>query len=147
MDKIDINKPKPIGDPNILQISKNIIVETQNFTKRNQTYCDVVLIDVLKNEQKFIGRFIEPQSKVKIKYNSGKILIYNDKFNTKLRKDVIVKVLALYSIIDDVIFAEDEETCLNIFDESIDTSFLKDKNNLTVKIDVERIKIKSLMRV
>lgn len=143
---IDINSPRLIGDPIITEISENIMVETQNYIFRYEKYTDVILINILTNEQYFIGRFKEPQSKVKILFNDGKILVYNDKYNYEKNNNVITNVLALYSILDDSIYAETEENALNIFNKDLDSSFLENKDRLLIEIDIER-KNKTLIRV
>lgn len=130
---IDINEPKPIGDPDIITIDKNLIIEIQNYKKRGEKYCDVTLINSLTDDEKIIGRFMEPISRIKVLYNDGKLLIYNDKFNNDEKKDVITKVLALYNIIDDVVYSESQEEMLNIFDENINSSYLEDKNKQITK--------------
>ncbi len=130
---IDINEPKPIGDPDIITIDKNLIIEIQNYKKRGEKYCDVTLINSLTDDEKIIGRFMEPISRIKVLYNNGKLLIYNDKFNNDEKKDVITKVLALYNIIDDVVYSESQEEMLNIFDENINSSYLEDKNKQITK--------------
>lgn len=143
---ININKPRTNGEPIITIITEKLIVETQNYIIRNDKYSDVVLINSLTDKQNFIGRFKEPQSQVKILFKDDKILVYNDEYNFEKKQDVITKVLALYSILDDTIYAETEENALNIFDKNIDSSYLEDKDKLLIEIDIER-KNKTLIRV
>lgn len=141
---IDINTPKKIGLPEIYNISNNLYVQVQNFDKRNVKYSDVTLINKELEKWAFIGRFIEPISKVKAAYNNGKILIYHDEYNSELRRDVITCVLSLYNILDDFSYACTEVEALNIFNENEITDYLQNKNNSIVKSDLERKKIKKL---
>lgn len=139
---IDINIPKKIGQPEIYNINRNLYIQIQNFKKRNVEYSDVFLIDKKHKNEIFIGRFIEPISKVKASYNDGKILIYHDEYNSELRCDVVTCVLLLYNMVDDINYSCSEEEALIIFDNNAITDYLENKNSSIVKIDLKRKKLR-----
>ena len=68
--------------------------------------------------------------KIKAKYNNGKILIYIDKFIQEKEKSLITNVLSLYDVVDQMVYCVTEEEALHLFDSSIDTSSLKNKERM-----------------
>lgn len=132
----NINVPKQIGNPEVLEIGENIYVSTTLYEKRGNRFYDVSFIN--KDKEFFIGRFDKEDSSIKIDYKDGKILIYLDSFNRECEKMVITKVLSLYDILDDVTYACTEEEALKLFDSNMDANYLKNKNNIIVRSDVEK---------
>lgn len=143
----DINIKKTMEPPEIYDISRNLSIKIQNvqvLDKIMYKYSDVILINKELEKEAFIGRFIEPISKVKVSYNNGKILVYHDEYNSEIRCDVITCVLSLYDILDDFSYSCTEKEALNIFDDNLTTDYLQDKNSSIVKSDLERKKLKRL---
>lgn len=132
----NINVPKQIGSPEVLEIGENIYVSTTLYEKRGNRFYDVSFIN--KDKEFFIGRFDKEDSAIKIDYKDGKILIYLNSFNRECEKMVITKVLSLYDILDDTTYACTEEEALKLFDNNIDTKYLQNKDNLIIRRDVEK---------
>ena len=134
--RTNINVLKKIGLPEILKISENIYISIQKCELRGNKFIDVMLNN--KGEEKFLGRFINENNRVCVKYNNGKILIYFDKFvDGKMQ---VEKIYSLYDVLDDTFYSLTELEALNLFDEKRDATYLKNKNNLTVRSDLEKIK-------
>lgn len=132
----DINIPKQLDNSDILKISDKAYVSSTLYEKRGNKFYDVVFVN--NEKEYFIGRFINKEQPIKIGYNNGKILIYLDSFNNEIKKMVITKVISLYDILNDITYACTEEEALNLFDESISTEHLKNKDSLIIRNDVEK---------
>ena len=132
----DINKVKLIYTIDNIKISEEINIKINLCEKRGNRFYDVVFY--LKDKEILLGRFDKEENKVCAKYKDGKILIYNNKFNKHTNQMEIIKVLSLYEIVDDTFYSCTEEEALNIFDKSIDASYLKNKNNPIYRSDIEK---------
>lgn len=132
----NINEPQKVGTPDRQVISKNIFITIQEYELRGNRFVDIVLNK--DEEEKFLGRFINEENKVKTKYNNGKILMYLDKFIEN--KMQVTKIFSLYDILDDTFYSVTELEALNLFDKNIDANYLKNKDNLIVRTDLEKKK-------
>lgn len=121
-----------------VKINENTNINITLNEKRNNKFFDVVLN--LKNKEIFLGRFIKEFNKISAKYNEGKILIFCDEFDQKDRRMKISEVLSLYEVVDDTFYSCTEIEALNIFDNSLDTSFLKKPHNPIHRSDIEKNK-------
>ena len=133
----DINTPKIISK-NILRISDTVWIEKSLYEKRGYKFYDIELS--LNSNKIFLGRFSKDYNDLDVKYNEGKILICNTKFDFESKKIVIIKVLDLYDMSDDMFYCTTEQEALNIFDSNIDTSYLTNKNKFIVRNDIEKKK-------
>ena len=136
--KYDINIPKLLEEPTIIEIGDASSIKVFYYEKRNTKYYDVILD--ANGKETFLGRYVREYNKVKAKYKDGRILIYNDIINASKREFEITKILALYDILDDVFYSCTEEEALNLFDNQLETNFLENKDNLIVRSDIEKRK-------
>ena len=134
----DINIPKLLYPIEVMNIGDNIKLEIGLYEKRKNKFYDVILR--INNSEFFLGRFNKTYNTVKAKYNDGKILIYTPEFNDNTKSMQIIEVLSLYEILDDTFYSCTQEEALNIFDNSIDSSYLKNKNKPIYRMDIEKNK-------
>ena len=134
----DINKPKLVHSKDIIKISDKVSIEIGLYTKRGSSFYDVVL----KNNSKeiFLGRFPKMYDTVKAKYNDGKILIFNDRFDEEAKTVKIIKVHSLYDILDDTFLSCTEEEAITMFDSTLDTSGLISSQNMIYRSDIEKVR-------
>ena len=132
------NEPKLLGPIETIKISENLTIKKGLYEKRGNAFYDISI--VLLDKEIFIGRFPKDFNDIKIKYKDGKILVYYDELNEEYEKKIIIKVFSLYDIIDDVFYSCTEEEALTKFDDNIDTSYLKNRNNYIYRSDIEKTK-------
>lgn len=121
-----------------MKISDNCCIIITEFRKRKKLLYDVVF----KNNEtkKFIGRYPKYDTLFNVKYFNGKILVYGEEFNKKIGSVVITNVYELYNILDDCYYSLAEEEALKLFYPEADINFLKNKDRLIVRVDLEKIK-------
>lgn len=119
---LGITKPMPLFNSTIYPIDKGKFVEIQLYKKRAEKYYEVVFHNL--ESEIYFGKFTKDNNLLGIKYNDGKILVYNESFNHEKRKMNIVEVLALYDIEDDTFYYCTEENAISMFDENIDCTGL-----------------------
>lgn len=134
----NINEPKLLYSKDIIKISDSAFIEVGLYEKRKDVFYNVTL--KLGSEEIFIGKFPKIYDSLEVKYKDGKILVYTNKFDSKAKAMKIIKVYSLYEISDDIFYSCTEEEALNIFDKNIDSSYLKNKDNLIYRTDVEKIR-------
>ena len=121
-----------------IKISENAFINVSLYQKRNAVFYDVVLN--LNGKEIFLGRVSQSEKKLIVKYKDGKILLaYKSHINDDEGMKII-KVLSLYEIVDDTFYSCTEKEALNIFDSSLDDSFLKEENSLMHRADIEKKK-------
>ena len=132
----NIHKEIQIDNPQIIKINDSSMIEIGQYRKLNDIYYTVVL--KLKNKEIFLGKFSKDYSGFKVQYNNGKILIYTDIFDRESYSFKINRVLSLYEILDDLFYSCTELEALEIFDPTIDKSFLKNKDRSIFRNDSEK---------
>lgn len=132
----NIDEPKLIYNIDTIKIGEGATIKIDFYEKRGTRFYDIVLN--LKDKEIFIGRFNKGEETIKAKYNDGKIIICDERLIEGENKVGIMKVFSLYDILDDTFYSCTEEEALNIFDSSIDTSHLKDKNKPIYRADIEK---------
>jgi len=136
MNNLDNEKKLLNFKEEIIGEEAKIVIKT--YQKRNNVFQDVVL--QLGNREIFLGRFPKDEKKLIVKYSDGKILLaYKSQIN-ELEGMKIIKVLSLYEILDDTFYSCTEKEALNIFDSSLDDSFLEEENSLMHRADIEKKK-------
>ena len=132
----DINTPKLLHKKEIIEIGENAKISIGTYKKRNDVFQDVVL--ELNSEEIFLGRFAKYENLLTVKYKDGKILIGYQEFKKDVEDMRIIKVLSLYEMLDDTFISCTEKEALNMFDSSIDDSYLKNKDALMHRDDIEK---------
>lgn len=129
------NEKKLIGTPNKININSTNYISIGEFQKRNSEFYEVIYNN--NGKEIFLGRFVKEYEKLNVSYNNGKILIFME---NRLKNNIfaITKVLALYEILDDTFYSVSEEEALKIFDPNLNSQFLKHKNNLIAREDLEK---------
>lgn len=135
MNNTDINTPKLLGPKEIIKIGEKAQITIGTYQKRNSVYQDVIL--ELEDKDIFLGRFVTEEDKLVASYKNGKILIGREKEENNITN--ITKVLTLYEVVDDMFYSCSEIEALNLFDSSIDSSNLKNKNTYMHRSDLEKI--------
>ena len=137
-DMLDINTPKLLYPKDIIKIGENAQISIGTYSKRNNTFQDVIL--ELNGKEIFLGRFNKEEDSLAIKYNDGKILMGYQTFKKETGDMRIIKVLSLYEMLDDTFISCTEKEALNMFDSNIDDSYLKNKDALIHRSDIEKKK-------
>lgn len=127
-----------VGPSAINRINDKNFINTQLYRKKTYSFYDVILNK--NGKEVFIGRFDKENDFIQTKYNNGKILVYYDKFDNSTGKLQVIEVLALFDMLDELVYACTEEEALSIFDKNIDTSYLKNPDRNIRKSDIERKK-------
>ncbi len=135
---ININIPKLLYPKDIIEIGENVKINIGTYSKRNTVFQDVIL--ELKDKEVFLGRFSKEDRPLIVKYKDGKVLIGNQEFKNEVEDMKIIKVLSLYEMVDDTFYSCTEKEALNIFDSSIDDTYLKDKDAFIHRSDIEKKK-------
>lgn len=135
--KNDFNKPKLIYQPKIIKINDGSYVSVSEYEMRgNKCFFDVELN--IPSKKIFIGRYIKEYNNVTAKYKDGKILVCNEEFIQEDKKMNITDVYTLYDILDDTHYNLTKIQALNLFDQSINSTYLKDKNKSILRSDIEK---------
>lgn len=121
-----------------IKISEVAFINVSLYQKRNAVFYDVVLN--LNGKEIFLGRVPHIEKKLIVKYKDGKILLAYKSHINELEGMKIIKVLSLYEILDDTFYSCTEKEALNIFDSSLDDSFLQEENSLMHRVDLEKKK-------
>ncbi len=135
-DMLDINTPKLLYPKDIIKIGENAQINIGTYEKRRDVFQDVIL--ELNNKEIFLGRFNKDENKLIVKYKDGKILIGYQEFKKETEDMRIIKVLSLYEMLDDTFISCTEKEALNMFDPNIDDSYLKNKDSLIHRADIEK---------
>lgn len=135
-DMLDINTPKLIYNKDIIKIGEKAQITIGTYEKRKDVFQDVVL--ELEDKEIFLGRFDKDENLLTVKYKDGKILIGYQEFKKDVENMRIVKVLSLYEMLDDTFISCTENEALNMFDPSIDDTYLKNKDALMHRADIEK---------
>lgn len=133
---LGITKALSLYDAIKIIIDDNNYISVQLFEKQRIKYYEVTFIN--NEKQIFLGKFYKEDYLFNVSYKNGKILIHNDEFDHGLAQMQIKEVLALYDIIDDIFYYCTEENAVKIFDETIDSSNIKRKNNKLLRSSVKR---------
>ena len=136
----DINTPKLLQPLDVIKIGEDAKIVIGLYEKRGNKFYDVTLN--LKDKQIFLGRFDKTFDFFKVLYNNGKILTCYENFDKDSGSIQILEVLSLYEIVDDTFYSCIEEEALTMFDPNIDASYLRNKNNLIYRTDIEKRKRK-----
>lgn len=131
-----INEEKIKWEPQIIKIDEKNYIKKIDLEKRNNNFSDVIFNNCGK--EIFIGRYECGTKNIKVLYKDGRILVYSDQFIEEKKKLQITNVHTLYDIVDDVCYSMKEDELLKIFDDNLDTSYLKRTNKLIVRSDVEK---------
>jgi len=133
--KYNINELKLKNKPQITKIDDNNYISIAEYKKRQTSFFEVVFNN--RGKEILLGRYINEFDNIKAMYKDGKILVYSDEF---IRGEgiKIVDVKDLYDILDDTFYCVSKLEALNIFDSSIDSSYLKDKQKSTIRKDIEK---------
>lgn len=137
-DMLDINTPKLLYKKDIIKIGENAQITIGIYEKRRDVFQDVVL--ELSGKEIFLGRFNKDENMLTVKYKDGKILIGYQEFKKEVEDMRIIKVLSLYEMLDDTFISCSENEALNMFDPSIDNTYLKNKDALMHRADIEKKK-------
>lgn len=129
---------KAIFQPEIILIDQGKYIKIQLFEYRSKLYYEVVFVN--NGSEKFIGEYERDDNRIEVAYSNGKVLVYYNEYNTNQKRMCLSKVLTLYNIDDDTFYACTEEEALNIFNPNLDSSFLNDKENFIMRVDVEKKK-------
>lgn len=132
-----ILKRRQLCPPEIIKISDNSYISLYTFKDRMNIVYYVTLN--IKDEEKLLGKFIEDCDFTRVKYKDGKILIYSEVQDLDTSKFNIEKIHSLYDIADDTFYSCTEEEAINMFDDSLDSSHLKNKDNYIHRSDREKI--------
>ncbi|MBQ2946798.1 MAG: hypothetical protein IJE04_02990 [Bacilli bacterium] len=135
---VDINTPKLLYDKDIIKIGENAKISIGTYEKRRDVFYDVIL--ELNEKEIFLGRFLKDEKTLTVKYNNGKILIGYEEFKKEVEEMRIIKVLTLYEMVDDTFYSCSEKDALNIFNSNLSDAYLKDKETLMYRADVEKRK-------
>jgi len=130
------NEEKIKYEPTILKINEKNHIKIINLEKRGNNFCDVIFNNCGK--EIFVGRYETETQNVKVLYNDGRILVYSDEFIDSEKKVEITNIHTLYDIVDDICFSMKQEDLLNLFDPSLNTSYLKKANKIINYSDVEK---------
>ena len=129
------NEKKLIGTPNKININSTNYITISEFQKRNSEFYEVIFNN--NGKEIFLGKFVKEYDKLNVSYRNGKILIFMENI-VKENLHAITKVLSLYEILDDMFYSVTEENALKIFDSNLNSQFLKNKNNLIAREDLEK---------
>ena len=135
---LDINTPKLLYPKDIIKIGENAQISIGTYEKRRDVFQDVMLD--LNGKEIFLGRFDKDENKLTVKYKDGKILIGHEMFKKETEDIRIIKVLSLYEMLDDTFISCTEKEALNMFDSNIDDTYLKNKDSLIHRADIEKKK-------
>ena len=135
-DMLDINTPKLLYPKDIIKIGENAQINIGTYEKRRDVFQDVILD--LNGKEIFLGRFNKDENQLIVKYKDGKILIGYQEFKKETEDMRIIKVLSLYEMLDDTFISCSEKQALNMFDPNIDDSYLKNKDALMHRADIEK---------
>ena len=114
--------------PRLIEINENSYIQQQEFIERGNHFYDIYLIT--SNKKIFLGRFYKTEDIFEVKYNEGKIVICYIKYIEKEKCVNVVKVVSLYDIVDDITYSSSEKEALNIFDNSLNSNYLKNPDKL-----------------
>ena len=132
------NELKLLNIVETITIGENAFINISLYQKRNDVFYDVVFN--LNGKEIFLGRVPQSEKKLIVKYKDGKILLAYKGHINEIEGMKIIKVLSLYEILDDTFYSCTEKEALNIFDSSLDDSFLKEENSLMHRADIEKKK-------
>ena len=134
----DINAQKLLYDKDIIEIGDNVKISIGTYEKRNNIFQDVIL--ELKDKEVFLGRFNKEDRPLTVKYKDGKVLIGYQELKKEVKGIRMVKVLSLYEMLDDTFYSCTEKEALNMFDSSMDDTYLKNRDSLIHRSDIEKKK-------
>lgn len=135
MNDYDLNHEKILFIDNF-QIGKDVIIRKEEIYKKRNKYYNVKLIT--NDSEIFIGKYNKTDDMFCVDYKNGKILISYKDFNMEQRQLTIVDVLSLYEILDDTFYSCTQAEALEQFDESLDCSYLRKKDSLIFRSDIEK---------
>ena len=133
----DINKIQ-ILNKSMIKIGNNSGIIVNESKKRGNYFYDVIFVN--NGMEKFIGRYPKNETIFKVVYSNGKILVFGEKYISSANALMPTNVYELYDILDDCYYSITEEEALKLFSEELNTSFLKNKDRLTIRCDVEKKK-------
>lgn len=127
---------KLIGKPRIVKLSENVFIEIKRIKITINEFEDVILHN--NNREIFLGRFGTYFDLLEAEYKDGKIMIYRSKINFQTKEKEITKILTLYEILDDTFYSVTEKEAMELFDQSMNSSFLGKPNESICRSDVEK---------
>lgn len=135
---IGIKKPRIIFS-DIKEITDNNYISINLYEMNRKNYYEVIYHYF--NKEVFFGKYYKTDFLLDVSYKNGKILVFTKEYNRENYKMEIAEVLALYNIDDDMFYYCTEEEAIKIFDENLNTLYLKNKNR---KVLVSHIKKRTL---
>ena len=133
---LGIKRPMALYEPRKIIIDSNRYINIQLYEKNRIKYYEVVFYD--NGKEIFLGNYYKDDSIFEVSYKNGKVLIHNDEFIQEIRKVQIIEVFALYDVCDGIFYYCTEEEAIKVFDERLDTSSLKRKNNKLLRNDFRK---------
>lgn len=133
---LGITNPMPLLESLKIAVDNDKYINIQLYRKRSIDYYEVIFHN--ENNEIYFGKFYKDDSLIDAKHKNGKILVYTEEFNHKLRKLMISQVLVLYDIDDDIFYYCSEKDALLLFDNTIDSSGLKKPNNKILRTNVRK---------
>ena len=137
----ELNGPDVVeleGDRHIDKIGENAKIEIRHYRKKGETY--YVVIFKIDEREVFLGKFPDDIEQLKADYVNGKILIFTDVFDQVSGLFKVDQVFSLYDILDDTFYSCTEAEALKTFDPFVDRKFLKNKDRLIARSDIEKKK-------
>ena len=124
------NSIKMLEEPKKIMIDDKNYIKISKYQKRDTIFYDVIFINL--DKEKFIGRY-KDFNNMNVSYKDSKILVFSQDVD-----NFIIKVHTLYDILDDINYSLSEIEALKVFDSSIDSSKLINKEKSIVRCDVEK---------
>ena len=131
-----IYTPKIISNNLVEKITENAKVLIKKYEVRKNYFEDVIL--EISGQEILLGRFDQDVNLLFAMYKDGKILIGHKTFIDEVKDMKIVEIDALYEMADDTFYSCTEEEALKLFDDNIDTSYLKHKDKYIYRSDIEK---------
>ena len=135
---------KLIRPKKIVNINDHAAIELALYCQRHgaavSEFYDVEF--KINDKRILLGRFnnIDQDCSLDVKYNNGKVLVFEEKYNKSTKKFEITKVHSLYEIVDDTFYSCTEEDAIDIFDKKLNSTYLENKDNMIYRADIEKIK-------
>ena len=132
-----ILKRRQLCLPEVTKIGDNSYISLYMFKDRRDIVYYVTLN--IGDDEKLLGRFVEDCDFTRVKYKDGKILIYSEVQDLETGELNIQKIHSLYDIADDTFYSCTEREAIEMFDPTLDSSHLKNKDNYIYRSDREKI--------
>ena len=133
----DINQPTKI-DKKTIQIGNNSNIIVNEYRKRGTCFYEVIFNN--NGSEKFIGRYPRNNNLFEVEYLNGKILVFEEQYIESEKSVMPTNVYDLYDILDDCYYTETQEQAIKLFSNDMNTNFLINKDQLTIRNDIEKKK-------